>query len=197
MGKSEEVWKDIDGYEGLYQVSSYGRVRSLHRKGTDGRIISPSYSSSGYLQIHLCKNGIQKTYQIHRIVAAHFLENENNLPEVNHKDEVKTNNRAENLEYCTRIYNVRYGTAIQRMAEAHNYKESAKKSAMHHDYKEVARKQSKPVLQLDKNGTLIKRWDSLRQVSRVLGYSCGNISSACNGKIKSVYGCKWQFEETL
>lgn len=192
-----EEWKPIEGYEGLYEISTHGRVRSLPRKGSKGRIIKNSMSSSGYLQTHLCKDGIPKTYQIHRLVAKTFLDNMDGLPEVNHKDECKTNNCVWNLEFCTRLYNQNYGTAIARAVMAHNYKESAWKSAQNHDYAEVARKQSKPVLQKTLDGILVKRWNSLREVQRELGYSCGNLSGACNGKYKTMYGFVWEYERTV
>ena len=190
-----EQWKDIIGYEGLYQISSYGRVKSLPRKGCKGQIVKPSFTNSGYQQTHLCKNGKAVTKMVHRIVAIHFIYNPDNLPEVNHINECKTDNRVENLEWCTRLQNVRHGTGVKRMAKAHNYKESAIKSAQNHDYKAIARKRAKPVLQYSKDGKFIKRWDSLRDITRELGYSCGNLSGACNGKFKYRYGYAWKFEE--
>lgn len=189
-----EVWKDIEGYEGLYKISSYGHVYSLPRKGCKGGFVVPSLGSSGYLQTHLCKNSIVKTIMIHRLVAKHFLANENNYPEVNHKDECKTNNCVWNLEYCTRVYNQNYGTAIDRGVKSHNYEESAKKAALHHNYKEVGRKQAKPVLQFSSDGELVRRWESIREICRERNYSTGNISNACNGKLKNAYGFVWKFE---
>ena len=177
----------------MYEVSTYGRIRSLPRKGTKGNIVKPSLSSSGYLQTHLCKNGIRHTYQVHRLVASHFLENTNNYPEVNHIDECKTNNHVSNLEYCTRVQNVRHGTGIERMAKAHNYKESAIKSALNHDYEAIAMKRSKRVAQMDRYGNVIKIWDSLRSASRHIGCSSSQISNVCNGKTHTTHGYRWQF----
>lgn len=192
-----EEWKDIEGYEGYYQISSFGNVYSFPRLHTKGGLIKPSTSTSGYLCTHLSKNGIVKTFQVHRLVGNHFLDNPNNLSQINHKDENKINNRADNLEFCDQTYNVNYGTAIKRAVENHNYKESSIKSAKNHDYVEVGRKQSKPVLQYALDGTFIKRWESARQIFRELNYSPGNISSACNNKIKSAYGYRWIFEEDI
>lgn len=117
-----EEWKSIPGYEGLYEISSYGRVKSLEisyvRK--DGRmyhkpeiILKPNYVS-GYLRVGMYKNKTFKYYLIHRLVAQAFLPNPDNLPEVNHLDEDKSNNRVENLEWCDRSYNMNYGTLQQR-----------------------------------------------------------------------------------
>lgn len=125
----EEIWKDIAGYEGLYQVSNLGRVRSLdrtiqyfrqgvlniaHRKG---KLMKQNYTSDGYFMIYLRKDNIDKYYAVHRLVAQAFIPNPDNLPYVNHKDEVKDNNCVDNLEWCTHTYNCNYGTAIERMRQ--------------------------------------------------------------------------------
>ena len=119
-----EIWKDIVGYEGLYQVSNLGNVKRL--KGYKGRgkgyiveehIIQPSINSRGYQNVILCKNGKTKTFTMHRLVAIAFLYNSDNLPEVNHKDEDKTNNCVDNLEWCTAKYNVNYGTRNKKCSD--------------------------------------------------------------------------------
>ena len=115
-----EEWRPIEGYEGLYEVSNTGRVRSLDRyvkgKGESyrlhkGRVLSPIKDKNGYLLINLYCNGKQNIIKIHRLVAQEFLSNPDNLPEVNHKDEDKTNNRVDNLEFCDHKYNMNFGTA--------------------------------------------------------------------------------------
>ena len=115
----EEIWRPVVGYEGLYEVSSYGRVRSLDRyvkgKGESywlrkGRVLSPIKDTNGYLLINLCCNGKPKTINVHRLVAQAFIPNPDNLLEVNHIDEDKINNRADNLEWCSRKYNINYGS---------------------------------------------------------------------------------------
>jgi cellulose synthase/poly-beta-1,6-N-acetylglucosamine synthase-like glycosyltransferase len=194
-GEEEEQWKDIKGYEGIYKISTYGRVYSQRRGKNLGGFIRPSLSTSGYVGVVLCKNGKQHTYQVHRLVANHFLGNKDNLPEVNHKDEHKTNNYIGNLEFCDRIYNQNYGTAIERMVKAKNYKESSIKSALHHDYDAISRKRAYPVIQMDLDGNFIKRWDSMRDINRELGFNRRNICSACNGKLAKIYGYKWKYEE--
>ena len=118
-----EEWRPIEGYEGLYEVSSYGRVRSLDRyvktcyeayKLHKGKILSPAKDKNGYLKVNLCCNGKHNTIRVHKLVAQAFIPNPDNLPEVNHKDEVKTNNNVDNLEWCDRSYNISYGTRTER-----------------------------------------------------------------------------------
>ena len=101
----EEIWKPIKGYED-YQVSNLGRIKSL--KNGKEKIMTPGVLRKGYLGINLCKNGIQKPFKIHRLIAETFLDNPDNLPQVNHKDENKQNNRVDNLEWCDNTYNIRY-----------------------------------------------------------------------------------------
>lgn len=111
-----EEWRDIEGYEGLYQVSNWGRVKSIK---FNKEIIMKQKDRRGYKGIGLRKKGEkQKFYSIHRLVAQAFLENPNNLPCINHKDENKLNNKVENLEWCTYEYNANYGTRVERLREA-------------------------------------------------------------------------------
>ena len=111
-----EEWKDIKGYEGLYQISNKGRVKSLYNKS---KILRPG-KRKGYFFVWLYKNKKRKQYSIHRLVAEHFLLNPDNLPVVNHKDENKLNNNVENLEWCTVEYNNNYGTANDKRTGRHN-----------------------------------------------------------------------------
>lgn len=118
-----EEWRPVVGYEGYYEVSNMGRVRSItidavyRRNGLEytrkrrGRILKQQNASNGYLQVHLSKDGEHKIYRVRRIVANAFIDNPDNLPEVNHKDENKKNNRVANLEWCTHSYNNSYGSA--------------------------------------------------------------------------------------
>lgn len=126
----KEIWKDIEGFEELYQISTYGRVKSLGRYiervrcgklGTawvSERIIMPARCTGGYTKVTLCKEGVHIQKMVHRLVAEAFLPNLNNLPQVNHKDKDKTNNHINNLEWCTDLYNKHYGTARQRQANS-------------------------------------------------------------------------------
>ena len=126
----EEVWKDIPGYEGLYQASNLGKIRSLDKltKGGNqygcqfitkkrGRILKEYFNKSGYKQVTLVVNNKAKRFILHRLVAKTFIPNPNNLPQINHKDEDKTNNCAKNLEWCTCSYNINYGSRNEKAAE--------------------------------------------------------------------------------
>ena len=170
---NEEIWCPIKGYEGLYEVSDQGRVRSL--KSGKERILKPGSDKYGYLMVCLCKNGEKKNLLVHRLVAQAFIPNPDNLPQVNHKDENKTNNYVHNLEWCSSKYNANFGTRTQRQAE----------------------KLSKPVLQYTKYGVFVREWKSTRDVERNLGYFHNNISYCCNGKHKSAYGYVWKYKDTL
>lgn len=175
MNENNEVWKDVVGYEGLYQVSNLGRVKSLWF-GKE-RILKLGRNIFGYLTVGLHKNEQQKTCKVHRLVAQAFIPNPNVLPEVNHKDENKTNNSIENLEWCDTKYNSNYGTRNQRISE-----------------KCTNGKCSKPVLQYTLDGKFVKEWKSTRDIKRNLGYDQSHISKCCNGKIKSSYSFIWKYK---
>lgn len=110
----KEIFKDILGYEGLYQVSNLGNVKSMYTN----KILSAATKKRGYQYVNLYKDKLSKMHQIHRLVATAFIPNPNNLPIVNHKDEDPTNNKAENLEWCTHTYNINYGTATKKIRQS-------------------------------------------------------------------------------
>lgn len=174
-----EKWKDIDGYEGLYQISNLGRVRRLptevinsfgvRRFFEGGGILNPT-NSQGYLIVDLSRDGFRKHYLIHRLVAQAFLENPNNLPFVNHKDENKSNNIVDNLEWCTPQYNTNYGTSIERRSNSHRGK---KHKFSHH------KKQWKAVSKYSKDGEFICTYPSMTIAAAETGNKVQNISNAC------------------
>ena len=117
-----EEWRDIKGYEGYYQISNLGRVKSLPRDVGSNRckkeiIMKTSIDKDGYEHLVLCKDGKQKHFRVNRLVAQAFIPNPNNYPVVNHKDENKTNNRVENLEWCTITYNINYGDRTEKASK--------------------------------------------------------------------------------
>jgi hypothetical protein len=178
----EEIWKDIEGYEGLYQVSNLGRVRSLDRlvtykngcnrmfKGCVKRLYK---KENGYLSVNMSKDGIDKTYYVHRLVASTFLPNLYGLPQVNHKDENKENNCVENLEWCTSIYNSTYNNIAYKKAD-------------------VLRKK---VSQYLPDGTWIATYASEMEAARQTGSAISHISAVCRGENSFAYGYLWKFIE--
>ena len=173
----EEIFKDVKGYEGLYQVSNFGRLMNLNFRGTGkNKFMKPSKNSKGYFQVHLSKNGKRKMCKVHRLVAEAFIPNPNNLTEINHIDEDKTNNRVENLEYCTHEYNCNYGTRNKRVSKTL-----------------TNGKCSKIVLQYSLDGEFIREWPSTRECERN-GYYHGYIAACCRGEYNSAYGYIWRYK---
>lgn len=167
----KEIWLPINGYEGLYEVSSFGRVRSLNYSRTgQTRILVSAQKKNGYLQVGLFKNRKRKNYKVHRLVAEAFIPNWFDDKQVNHIDEDKTNNRVENLEWCSAKYNINYGTRNEKL--------------------------SKIVLQFSKTGEFIKEWSSIMEAERN-GFNNGNIVSCCRGKRKSHKGFIWRYKEVI
>ena len=191
MNENEEIFVDIEGYEGLYQVSNFGNVKSLGNENTKKeKILKFGKDGGGYLIVNLYKNCTKKTSKVHRLVANAFIPNTNKLPCINHKDENKENNCVENLEWCTYQYNNTYRNLQQRRVANTDYKAIGRKNA---------EKQSKQVYQYDLNGKLIKIWESTAECDRN-DYSSGNISACCrNCYLKegnNVYkGFIWSYKE--
>lgn len=177
---NKEEWRDVLGYEGLYQVSSYGQVRSLNYKNTGKvQIRKPFIAKNGYVSVSLCKNGKYTNHYVHRLVATAFIPNPYNLPQVNHKSEVKTENLVENLEWCCRSYNMAYGTGHERSA--------AKQTGRTNTHG------SKTVAQYTLDGELIQVFPSASEVKRLLGYNRGRICECARGECKQAYGYKWAY----
>ena len=176
----EEEWRDIAGYEGLYMVSNLGRVKSLNynRTGQEG-ILKAFKDSAGYLQVNLFKDGSKKFYLIHRLVAIAFITNIDNLSEVNHIDENKENNCANNLEWCNREYNINYGARNKKASESNKNNQ----------------KVSKPIMAIHKINGLILTFSSASEASRQVGIPVSNISACCNGRLKSAGKYIWRYTE--
>lgn len=191
----KEIWKGIYGYEGKYQVSNLGRIKSLSRKRWNGftyankkeQILKPRLKQHGYLRVCLYDgNRNSKDVEIHRLVAQAFIPNPNNLPCVNHKDENPQNNKVLNLEWCDYKYNNNYGN--------HNLKLSLTKQKK--KYKSIAikngRKASKAVVQFDLNGKQLHIFFSQSEAARETNSTQDGISRCCNGKCKSHNGYLWK-----
>lgn len=169
-----EEWRDIKGYEGLYMVSNLGNVKSLNylRNGKEG-ILKPKEDRYGYMQVVIRKDGKNKNYTVHRLVAQAFLPNPDNLPQVNHKDEDKTNNNVDNLEWCSPKYNLNYGTRNKRASE----------------------KKIKPVIGINEVSGLILEFPSTVEAERQTGIANQNISACCRGRQKSAGGYYWYYAD--
>lgn len=186
----KEIFKDIEGFEGLYQISSMGRVKSLNYKGTGKeKIMKPQKKKNGYYFIGLRKRGSKKyCYHIHRLVGLMFIPNPNNYPCINHKDEQKQNNHIENLEWCTHKYNCNYGTHNEKLSKALKGKKPTQEQI-----DKMSKAHSIPIIQLTLNDEFVKQWDSARQAGRELNIHSTDITKCCKGKRKTYKGFKWRY----
>ena len=172
----EEIWKSIKDYDGLYEISNFGRVKSLH-KGT--KFMKQFKNRKGYYITQLYSNGNAKTFIVHRLVAEAFLENPFHKEQVNHINCNKQDNRVENLEWCTNDENRKHAEKNGLMKPPKGGKENSK---------------SIKVNQYDLQGNLIKKWDCIMDVVRSFNLQTGsNICSCCKGRIKSAYGYIWKY----
>lgn len=175
-----EEWRAVPGFEGYYEVSNLGNVRSIDRevimkngvkRKTRGRMLrlGKYNSQSSYAGVTFCVDGVPSKHSVHRLVASAFIPNPDNLPEINHKDEDKRNNTVENLEWCDRKYNALYGTANIRKAMT----------------------QGKPVLQM-KDGKIVNAYPSAGLAAACTGATQGGISSCCRGEMRTSGGYEWK-----
>lgn len=178
----QEIWKDVQGYEGLYQVSSLGRIRSLPRgkqwpyRKTHNNIRKPKLTKRGYYSINLCKRNKTKWHLVHRLVALAFIPNPDNLPHINHKDENPANNSAENLEWCTPKYNANYGTGTKR--------QSAARAANPNDgyvRKLVGIKNSLAVACYSLNVEMLASYRSMTDAAKATGVCIQTVLAQCKG----------------
>lgn len=168
--RKTEKWKPIPGYEGRYEASDFGRVKSL----ITNKILSQG-TSGRYNNVVLCDGtGKKKTKAVHRIIADLFCE-KHGKSEVNHINENTHDNRANNLEWCERIENIRHGTGIKRHADAQRNKHG-----------------NKPIIQTDINGNFIRKYESIREADRN-GYDRAYITRCAKGKNETAYGYKWRY----
>ena len=172
-----EIWKDVVGYEGLYEVSSFGSIRNTKTK----RELKPMFTRTGYAMVWLYgKDHLQgrngKAFQVHRIVANAFCQKDTLDCEVNHINENKSDNRACNLEWCTHKENSLHGTRGARIGRSN-----------------LNGKQSRAVVQLTLNGEFVREFPSLAEIKRNTGFNHKNICRLLKGKGETAYGYKWQY----
>lgn len=172
-----ENWLEIEGFDGKYQVSNQGRVKCMWRqnqyKDKIGKpfILKQQKHRQGYMCVDLTKDGVTKKYYVHRLVAQAFIPNPDNLPEVNHKSENKSENFVENLEWCDGKYNSNFGTRVER-------------------HRELV---SKPIIQTTIEGDFVRKFKSATAAEEECGYNATYISQVCHGKRKNAYGYCFHF----
>lgn len=181
-------WKKVKGYEEQYLINNDGEVYSL----LSNKVLKPNYMTTGYLSVELFKNGKRKRCSIHRLVAEAFIDNPDNLPCVNHKDENKQNNNVENLEWCTYKYNSNYGTCKEKIKKNRVISDKLRNSI-----RATGLKNAKPVIQLTKDNVVINRFDSIMKAAEALNIDHGHISSVCKNKRKTAGGYKWKYEREV
>ena len=187
----EEIWKNIEEYPD-YMVSNMGRIKRLstgYYRRTE-KILKPQLQNNGYLHIKLSQKDKTKCILVHRLVAQVFIPNPNNLPQVNHINEDKTDNRVENLEWCTQKYNINYGNGISKRVKTNKengtYKKIGKINSKIH---------SKSILQFSKDNSFIRKWDCIMDVQRELGYDNKQICSCLKNRQKTAKGFKWVYAD--
>lgn len=205
----EEIWKDIEGYDGLYQVSDMGRVKSLDRytdygmsKGIvafrKGVIMKPfiNNAGNGYECVKLSKFGVKTIFSVHRLVAIAFLPNPDNKTEVNHIDGNTRNNKVYNLEWCTHSENMKHAFKTGLCTPNHNFRhsENAKRA--------ISRKnmwgnsiKNRIVSQFTLSGEFIRDWNGFCEIKRELGYCESSIVNCCKGRYKQSYGYIWKYSD--
>ena len=206
MIENTEIWKPVVGYKELYEVSNFGRVRSLDRIDSNnhplkGVILKPYISNSGYLLVGLYKQQKRDRKLLHRLVAEAFIPNPDNKPEIDHINTDKTDNTVflnedgsinyekTNLRWTTRKENINNPLTKTKMQINARKPSKGKYGKKHH--------RSKPIIQYDKEGNFIKEWDCANDVERVLGISNKHIGSVCLGKRKSCGGYIWKYKNAV
>lgn len=184
-----EIWKDIIGYEGLYQISNLGNVLSLekyidNKKGAiqyrPPKILKQYKNKFGYMRVYLTKNSIKKMYAVHRLVAIAFIDNPENKPCVNHIDNNRENNHLDNLEWCTYKENNNWAKKQGRRVFTEEWKR-----------KISATRKLKPVVGIDENGNKIY-FDAVRATTKA-GFDCKAVIRCCKGRQKVHKGYRWEY----
>ena len=180
-----EEWKDIPNYEGLYQISNLGRIKSLEKmlknkngyRKSEEKILIPQRRKNGYLKVELYKNGQRKTFMIHRLVGEAFVFKPENKCEINHKDGNKENCCVSNLEWITHSENMQHAVEKGLVLKGGN------------------NDRAKKINQYDLQNNYIRTWECLRETERILKIHSSNISKCCKGKVKSAGGYIWRYAD--
>ena len=191
-GQLTEEWKPVEGFEGLYLVSNLGKIYSIRNK----TMLKPLVTRAGYNRVHLSVDGKVSSLTVHRIVAKAFVPNPEGKPTVNHKNEIKADNRAENLEWMTNKEQNIYGTRIDRAREHTDYKSrniDYASVASKHDYKRMGLQFSKSVYQMDLSGNILFKHSGITAASKKTGINAGKICECAQGKRKAAGGFVWQY----
>jgi hypothetical protein len=180
-----EIWKDVVGYEGLYEVSNFGNIYSHINK----KILKNSKNDKGRYSVELFKNGKSKRLLVHRLVMIAFVPNPDNFPQVNHMDENPSNNMLNNLEWCTPKYNMNYGEVAKTRHSKIDYSTEERKA--------LARINGKcanvPVLQKNKKGEILMKFDSIKDATKHLKVNQSHIVECCKGQRKTSHGFMWEY----
>ena len=173
------LWKKIKDYEGLYEISINGEIKSIKRKGANGKILKKYIDKDGYYRVQLCKNGKKKTYPVHILMAKTFLDYNEGL-QVNHKNEIKTDNTLNNLEIITQLENLNYGTRNERISKANKNRKDLSKKIIAYKYE---------------NTEFIGIFESTKEAERQLGVCHSHISKCCKGKIRQIKGYTFSYKK--
>ena len=195
----EEIWVDIKGYEGFYQVSNLGRVKSLKRiarhssggnKILKEKLLKQTVNKRGYVVVTLYKDGVSKQFKIHTLVAVAFIPNVENKPYIDHINTIKTDNRVEDLRWVTEKENSNNELTLKHIKEGckNNGRNTPHKYGAEHP-------NSRQIVQLSLDLDLIKIWGSGGEAERLEGFNHGHISKCCKGKAKTHKGYKWMYYE--